>query len=126
MKTNTKKIIVSAISKNNPQALSHYQKEMSQEGYKPVFWSGEINGKDEDDDNFGFVHHEIDALDVFDIMDVFDSSVQRTWWTGERRCTKTLVMRPGFKRLSWSKFKKDAGYKDNLVLNGNKRLRFPY
>ena len=121
-----KKIIVSAISKNNQQAIKHYQKEMTQEGYKPVFWSGEINGKDEVGDHFGFVDHEKDILEVSDVTGVFDSSVQREWWTGDRRCNNTLVIRPGFKRLSWSKFKKDAGYKDNLVLNGNKRLRFPY
>ncbi len=121
-----KKIIVSAISKNNQEANTHYLKEISQEGYKPVFWSGEVNGKDEVGDHFGFVHHERDTIMVSDVVGVFDSSVQREWWTGERRCLNTLVIRPGFKSLSWSKFKKDAGYKDNLVLNGNKRLRFPY
>jgi hypothetical protein len=121
-----KKIVLSSISKNNAQAQEHFEKEINQPSIHPILWSGEVNGKDQVGDHFGFVKHETDDLLVSDIIEVFDSSVQRSWWTGERRCQKTVVVRPGFKRLSWSKFKQDAGYKDNLVLNGNKRLRFPY
>ena len=52
-----KKIIIAPISTNNPQAQTNYTHELNEaEAFRPCMWDGEVNGKDEPGDYFGFVN----------------------------------------------------------------------
>ena len=119
------KITLAPVSKNNPEALKDYKQEVNQQGFHPWLWTGDINGKDKVGDYFGFLHQDQDIIEVTKVIQVLDKSVIRRGWSNYRNI-HTLVCDPRFKSISFTQFKKDAGYKPNLVVNANKRLSWPY
>ena len=129
-----KKIILAPISAKNPHALANYAHEISEAAnFRPIMWDGEVNGKDEIGDVFGFVDIVNDTITVFErVIAVLGSSARRVHWNGtyssqaSGKLKNVLVVSSFFKTISYSKFKQDAGYKPNLVLSGTKRLDWPY
>ena len=125
-----KRIILAPVSqKSNNNYIS--QMENAKKAL-PVLWSGEINGKDAIGDMFGFVHHEDDQVEVSVVQFVLPGSVISTLWINDPKYSNsaegknTLVISPRFITMSWKDYKSLAGYKQNLVLNTNKRLYWPY
>ena len=129
-----KKIILAPISPNNPEAQLNYQHELDEASkFRPCMWNGEVNGKDQPGDFFGFVDTSNDTITLTRVLNVLGSSAGRRHWTGSHstQASKTkfknvLILDYFYKTISYSQFKKDAGYKPNLVLSGTKRLDWPY
>jgi hypothetical protein len=128
-----KKIIIAPISANNPQAQSNYAHEMSEaDNFRLCMWDGEVNGKDEVGDFFGFVDIVNDTIEVTRVIAVLGSSAGRRHWSGAHsnqangKLKNVLILDCFYKNISYSQFKQDAGYKPNLVLSGTKRLDWPY
>ena len=127
------KIVLAPVGKNNPQAQEHLAFELYEAScFRPPMWDGEVNGKDQAGDLFGWVDQVADTITVTRVLLVLSSSAARRHWTSSHslranHATKnTLILDPFTRTISYSKYKKDAGYKDNLVLNGTKRLIWPY
>ena len=120
-----KKLILTPISKSNLEAKKDYDFEKGQSPFSPIMWTGEVNGKDQVGDYFGFLHYDKDEIELYIVDQVFNNSVGRRHWKSYSN-KKTVVMKPFSTTISFSQWKKDAGYKDNLVVNATKRLKFPY
>jgi hypothetical protein len=128
-----KKIILAPISINNQFAVDNYKHEMAEaEAFRPCMWDGEVNGKDEINDFFGFVDTINDTITLTRVITVLGPTAGRRHW-GETpslqasgKDKNVLVLDYFFKTISYSQYKKDAGYKPNLVLSGTKRLDWPY
>ena len=127
-----KKIIIAPISAKNPQAQTNYAHELTEAAtFHPCMWDGEVNGKDEPGDYFGFVNVINDTIEVTRVITVLGSSAGRRHWNvsglqANGSAKNVLVLDCFFKTISYSKFLADAGYKPNLVLSGTKRLDWPY
>ena len=127
-----KKIIIAPVSKNNQEALDNYQHEMEEASkFQLCMWDGEVNGKEETGDYFGFVDVVNDTVEVTKVLAVLGPTAGRRMWNnpglqGSGKLKNVLVLDSFYKTISYSKFKKDAGYKPNLVLSGTKRLDWPY
>jgi hypothetical protein len=129
-----KKIVLTPISINNPDAQQHYQFEMAEcQNFRPGLWTGDGNAKDQEGDYFGFVDVVSDTIQVTKIIGILGASASRKHWSGHNPLTNsgtgyknTIIFDGRFQLISYSKYKQDAGYKPNLVLNTNKRLDWPY
>jgi|LakMenE18May11ns_1017448.scaffolds.fasta_scaffold9743810_2 hypothetical protein len=119
------RIILAPVSE---KSFNNYTKQMANaDKGQPVLWSGEVNVHDETGDYFGFVHHTKDIIEISLVQFVLPCSVRSTDWVNYDDLTRnTLVISPRFMQMSYSNFKRDGGYKSNLVLNTNKRLYWPY
>ena len=119
------KIIIAPID-SIEQKKNHAIEKSEQQKINQILWKGDVNKKDQENDLFAFLHRDKDELEVYEISKVLSEDVVRRGWTEDfiKSKTNTIAMKPFSTTISFSEFKKNSGYKNNLVINYTKRLRF--
>ena len=120
-----KKIIIAPID-SIEQKKNYAIEKSQQQKINHILWKGEVNKKDQENDLFAFLHRDKDQLEVYEISKVLSEDVVRHGWTEDfiKSETNTIAMKPFSTTISFSEFKKNSGYKNNLMINYTKRLRF--
>ena len=136
MKKILKRIVCAPISRNNQEALYNFEHEVTEaQNFRPVMWYGDVNGKDQDSDYFGFVDRELDVIHVHKVIKVLGPSAGRLHWSGKsnklsssNKPKNVLLMEPASVTIDFTQLLFDAEYPGwkNFVLNSNRRLKFPY
>jgi len=73
-----------------------------------------------------------DTIYVTKVLSILGASAGRKHWSLENNLKangdlkNVLLLDCFFQKLNYTKWKEDADYKSNLMLNANKRLTWPY
>lgn len=92
-------------------------------------WDDNAHNKAKIGDMFGFLHQDLDCIELFQIINILPATCRRDHWRmdGNHKDRQVLVLSSKLDEMSWTAYKSDVGgYKLNYKVHGTKRLRWKY